>query len=51
MKCPKCQTELEISAESAAHNEEYIDILVRCPKGDYLGNEFIHITQLTEIQE
>jgi hypothetical protein len=41
MKCPKCETDLKISAKIAEHDTLLADITLRCPKCEYSAWTFV----------
>jgi len=53
MKCKKCGENLdneEVLAEVAAHNDELMDIIVKCPSCGIIHNAFVEWTHFTVIE-
>ena len=51
LNCPRCASPYNIDADTAAHDEQLLDVVIHCDKCHRTLNSFININEMMVLDE
>lgn len=51
LNCPSCKSPYRIDADTAAHDEQLLDVVIHCEKCSRTLNSFININEMMVLDE